>query len=122
MDTAFSRVGGGGYVQDRVAENAEALRQLTRDGAEIFVCGGVDMARGVRDAFDILLTPLGLKSQGRYSKMLIGASFRRALNGPTMGTRYSAVFFSPPRNDPESIRAALQRAVDEVDDQMSSWK
>ncbi|GAA5070120.1 FAD:protein FMN transferase [Roseibacterium beibuensis] len=47
---------------------------------------------------------------------------RIALNGPTMGTRWSALFFTKPGFDPAPIRAALQAAVDEVDGQMSTWK
>ncbi len=47
---------------------------------------------------------------------------RHALNGPTMGTRWSALFFSPPGFDPAPLRAALQVAVDAVDAQMSTWK
>jgi thiamine biosynthesis lipoprotein len=47
---------------------------------------------------------------------------RVALNGPTMGTRWSALFFAEPGLDPDLIRAALQAAVDEVDAQMSTWK
>lgn len=47
---------------------------------------------------------------------------RHALNGPTMGTRWSALFFMPPGCDTEPIRSALQMAVDEVDAQMSTWK
>lgn len=46
---------------------------------------------------------------------------RIALNGPTMGTRWSALFFAGPGLDPAPIRAALQAAVDEVDGQMSTW-
>ena len=46
---------------------------------------------------------------------------RHALNGPTMGTRWSAVFFTDPGFDPSPLRAALQAAVDEVDAQMSTW-
>ncbi|SNT30258.1 FAD:protein FMN transferase [Antarctobacter heliothermus] len=49
-------------------------------------------------------------------------SARIALNGPTMGTRWSALFFAKPGVDPDPIRAALQAAVDEVDGQMSTWK
>ncbi len=49
-------------------------------------------------------------------------SARIALNGPTMGTRWSALFFAEPDFDPAPIRAALQAAVDEVDAQMSTWK
>lgn len=47
---------------------------------------------------------------------------RHALNGPTMGTRYSAVFFAPECADIEAIGAALFEAVDRVDRQMSTWK
>ncbi|AMY71334.1 ApbE-like lipoprotein [Frigidibacter mobilis] len=46
---------------------------------------------------------------------------RHALNGPTMGTRWSALFFAPQGCDPEPVRMALQAAVDEIDAQMSSW-
>ena len=47
---------------------------------------------------------------------------RIALNGPTMGTRWSALFYAEPGLDPNPLRAALQAAVDEVDAQMSTWK
>ncbi len=47
---------------------------------------------------------------------------RHALNGPTMGTRWSALFHTAPGFDPAPVRAALQAAVDEVDAQMSTWK
>ena len=33
---------------------------------------------------------------------------RIALNGPTMGTRWSALFFAEPSFDPALIRAALR--------------
>ena len=48
---------------------------------------------------------------------------RHALNGPTMGTRWSALFFMRRRASirPRSERR-LQAAVDEVDAQMSTWK
>lgn len=49
-------------------------------------------------------------------------SIRHALNGPTMGTRWSALFFAPPGFDTCPLQAALQKAVDEVDAQMSIWK
>lgn len=48
-------------------------------------------------------------------------SARIALNGPTMGTRWSALFHAEPCVDPTPIRAALLAAVDEVDGQMSTW-
>jgi thiamine biosynthesis lipoprotein len=47
---------------------------------------------------------------------------RHALNGPTMGTRWSALFFAPPGLDPDPVRTSLQSAVDAVDAQMSTWK
>ncbi|MRU14377.1 FAD:protein FMN transferase [Roseovarius sp. A21] len=47
---------------------------------------------------------------------------RVALNGPTMGTRWSALFFRDPGFDRDAIKVALQAAVDEVDAQMSTWK
>lgn len=47
---------------------------------------------------------------------------RCALNGPTMGTRWTALFFMPAGFDAEPVTAALQAAVDEIDAQMSCWK
>jgi FAD:protein FMN transferase len=47
---------------------------------------------------------------------------RHALNGPTMGTRWSALFHATPSIDPARVCAALQAAVDDVDTQMSVWK
>lgn len=47
---------------------------------------------------------------------------RHALNGATMGTRWSALFFTGGGFDAAPLQAALQAAVDEVDRQMSSWK
>jgi len=47
---------------------------------------------------------------------------RIALNGPTMGTRWSALFFGGGDIDKEAVRRALQAAADEVDEQMSTWK
>lgn len=47
---------------------------------------------------------------------------RRALNGPTMGTRWSALFFTPSEFNLGPLHAALQAAVDTVDRQMSIWK
>lgn len=47
---------------------------------------------------------------------------RRALNGATMGTRWTALFFAPPDGDTARIRTALQSAVDAVDAQMSTWR
>ena len=47
---------------------------------------------------------------------------RHCLNGETMGSRYSAVFFAPAGIDLGAIGAALFAAVDRVDQQMSTWK
>jgi sulfite reductase (NADPH) flavoprotein alpha-component len=71
LATAFSRIVNGAYVQDRVREDAELIRPLVALGAQIMVCGGTDMARGVREAIDEIISPLGenalsLKAKGRY--------------------------------------------------------
>lgn len=47
---------------------------------------------------------------------------RHALNGPTMGTRWSGLFHSPAGFATGPVRAAMQAAVAEVDAQMSTWK
>ncbi len=47
---------------------------------------------------------------------------RHALSGPTMGTRWSTLFWAKPGFDVARIRSGLQAAVDEVDAQMSIWK
>ncbi|WP_211313991.1 FAD:protein FMN transferase [Humitalea rosea] len=47
---------------------------------------------------------------------------RHALNGPTMGTRYAAVFFAPEGMATDALAASLFEAVDRVDRQMSTWK
>jgi thiamine biosynthesis lipoprotein len=46
---------------------------------------------------------------------------RHALNGPTMGTRWSALFHAPSGFAAEPVRAAMAAAVAEVDEQMSTW-
>jgi thiamine biosynthesis lipoprotein len=47
---------------------------------------------------------------------------RHALNGPTMGTRWSALFHMPPGFAVAPVAAAFQAAVSDVDGQMSTWK
>jgi thiamine biosynthesis lipoprotein len=47
---------------------------------------------------------------------------RYALNGATMGTRYSAIFYAAAGADIDAIDKGLRAAVDLVDNQMSSWK
>ncbi|HTN62715.1 MAG TPA: FAD:protein FMN transferase, partial [Devosia sp.] len=53
--------------------------------------------------------------------MFIEHSGRIALNGPTMGTRWSAVFYAPD-SVIQTLALALQAAVDAVDATMSTWK
>lgn len=55
------------------------------------------------------------------SKMSIEAK-RQTPNGPTMGTRWTALFYAAEGFDPDPVRNALQAAVDEVDAQMSAWR
>ncbi len=71
LNTAFSRVSGGGYVQDRIASDAIELRDLIQRGAQVLVCGGRDMAAGVAGALEMIVGPIGLdlqtlKTSGRY--------------------------------------------------------
>ena len=47
---------------------------------------------------------------------------RHALSGPTMGTRWSAMFYSAPGFDTAPIHAALEAVVENVDAQMSTWR
>jgi thiamine biosynthesis lipoprotein len=47
---------------------------------------------------------------------------RHALHGPTMGTRWTALFHAPAGLDPAPVQAALQAAVTQVDMQMSTWR
>lgn len=46
---------------------------------------------------------------------------RYSLNGATMGTRYTAVFYGPATVDTAAIGASLFAAVNQVDRQMSTW-
>jgi thiamine biosynthesis lipoprotein len=46
---------------------------------------------------------------------------RHSLNGETMGTRYTAVFYAPAQVDVAAVGARLFAAVDRVDRQMSTW-
>ena len=47
---------------------------------------------------------------------------RRTLNGATMGTRFSAIFYAPATLPTDAVAAKLVAAVDRVDRQMSLWK
>ncbi len=71
LHTAFSRVAGGVRVQARLAEDADNLRALIREGAQVLVCGSSAMAGSVRQALDEVLAPIAqdvktLRSSGRY--------------------------------------------------------
>ncbi len=46
---------------------------------------------------------------------------RFSLSGATMGTRYSAVFYAVGGVDQATLQADLQQAVEQVDQQMSTW-
>jgi thiamine biosynthesis lipoprotein len=48
--------------------------------------------------------------------------FRRALNGPAMGARWSAVFYAPQEFDQQPLASALQAAVEAVEQEMSAWR
>ncbi|MFJ2362276.1 FAD:protein FMN transferase [Pseudomonas sp. NPDC087697] len=47
---------------------------------------------------------------------------RYSLNGETMGTRYSALFYAEPQLDEATLNKSLFATVDNVDQQMSTWK
>jgi len=71
LNTAFSRSAERAYVQDAIVKDETDLRQLIETGAQILVCGGRDMAEGVRQVFDSILKPLNLDvnrliTEGRY--------------------------------------------------------
>jgi sulfite reductase (NADPH) flavoprotein alpha-component len=60
-------------VQDALRLDAEAIRSLMARGARVMVCGGREMAQGVRDALGEILAPVGLspallKVRGRYAE------------------------------------------------------
>ncbi len=60
LRTIFSRIRGGGYVQDLITRDAPELRAEIAAGGQILICGGRDMAEGVRLALAQVLVPLGL--------------------------------------------------------------
>lgn len=73
LRTAFSRTAQQQYVQDALRMDSDRLRELVANGARIMVCGGREMAQGVREALSDILSPAGLspimlKAQGRYAE------------------------------------------------------
>ena len=47
---------------------------------------------------------------------------RYSLGGPSMGSRFSAVFYAAPGLDGQALQACLLAAVDRVEAQMSTWR
>lgn len=73
LHTAFSRTEPRQHVQDRLRADADRVRALVATGARIMVCGGRDMAQGVRAALEEILAPIGVTTQslqagGRYAE------------------------------------------------------
>lgn len=73
LSTAFSRTANRQHVQDRLHADADRLRDLVAQGARIMVCGGREMAHGVRAALEDILAPLDLtperlRAGGRYAE------------------------------------------------------
>ena len=71
LSTAFSRDQSPAYVQTRLKEQSSEILRLISEGAEILICGGVNMAQDVARTLDEILAPNGisvaqLKSQKRY--------------------------------------------------------
>ncbi len=69
--TAFSRLTQRHYVQDRVAMEANVMRDLIKSGAQVMICGGREMASSVASVIDGIVRPIGLdlaklKAEGRY--------------------------------------------------------
>lgn len=59
---SFSRAAMRRYVQEELREDGDFLRDSVKKGASILVCGGKSMARGVSEALDEVLAPLGIDS------------------------------------------------------------
>ena len=71
--TATSRGGHPRHVQDALRDDAAEVARLIQSGAKVMVCGGRQMAEGVRAALTDILAPTGLspatlKAQGRYAE------------------------------------------------------
>lgn len=71
LNTAFSRSDERAYVQDKLRQDESVVRQMVSTGAQILVCGGRDMAAGVKHVMEDILKPLAtdvetLRAEGRY--------------------------------------------------------
>ncbi len=70
---AFSRTAKRRHVQEELRDDADFLRQSIGKGASVLICGGSQMARGVKAALDEVLVPLkldttALKLAGRLAE------------------------------------------------------
>ena len=71
LNVVFSRVANGCYVQSKLQAQGSKIQTLVKEGAQVMVCGGRDMAAEVKLSIDELLIPVGccvadLKSKGNY--------------------------------------------------------
>ena len=71
LNTVFSRSDERAYVQDKLMQDQVAVREMVEKGAQILVCGGRDMAAGVKQVIEDILKPLRtdvetLRAEGRY--------------------------------------------------------
>lgn len=71
LHAAFSRASERSYVQDKLVADRMHVREMIKQGAQILVCGGRDMASGVRQALNEVIESLGLdiatlQLEGRY--------------------------------------------------------
>jgi sulfite reductase (NADPH) flavoprotein alpha-component len=58
-------------VQDKISDDAQNVRYMIEKGAQILVCGGHDMAAGVKQVVNDIVLPLGIDVdqlilKGRY--------------------------------------------------------
>jgi sulfite reductase (NADPH) flavoprotein alpha-component len=71
LSVAVSRGERPQYVQDALSQEAPKIIEAIRQGARVMVCGGRDMAQGVKEALTRILEPAGLtpamlKARDRY--------------------------------------------------------
>lgn len=67
LNTAFSRIESGQYVQDKLAQDAKNIHNLMAQNGQIIVCGGRDMAMAVKLCLaDMGLDITALAQQNRY--------------------------------------------------------
>lgn len=59
VTTAYSRGSAPIYVQDALRRDGERVARLLREGAQVMVCGGRDMATGVAQALGEILAGKG---------------------------------------------------------------